>query len=291
MMDAAPRRRSAELTREELYERVWAEPLSAVAANLGLSGNALAKICNRLLVPYPSRGHWARRAAKARPPLPTAPEEVNSSFTISSRRASSRRTRTRLDPAVRREQLIAVAEKIVVRQGIHAATLKQIAAVSGISETQAYNYFGTREKLLAELARREFAKIRLARQEDLDRAPDHYARITLTTRTYLRQIAERGGLLQTLLSSPDVRAMLRKEHRKQQTTEVRAHAQGLVELFGISRQVALACTVILTTLCLRAGKIISDKRVPLDSGERLCLAMVVQGSKDVVKANRPPPPG
>jgi hypothetical protein len=92
-----------------------------------------------------------------------------------------------------------------------------------------------------------------------------------------------------LLSSPDVRAMLRKEHRKQHTTEVRAHAQGLVELFGIPREVALACTVILTTLCLRAGKIISDKRVPLESGERLCLAMVVQGSKEVVKANRPAP--
>jgi AcrR family transcriptional regulator len=288
MMDAAPRRPSAEFTREELYERVWSEPLSAVAANLGLSGNALAKICNRLLVPYPSRGHWARRGApKARPPLPAAPEEVHSRFTISAHRAASRRTRTRLDPAVRREQLISVAEQIVVKQGVHAATLKQIASVSGISETQAYNYFGTREKMLAELARREFAKIRLARQEDLDRAPDHYARITLTTRTYLRQIAERGGLLQTLLSSPDVRTMLRKEHRKQHTTEVRAHAQGLVELFGIPRQVALACTVILTTLCLRAGKIISDKRVPLESGERLCLAMVVQGSKEVVQANRP----
>jgi AcrR family transcriptional regulator len=281
------KRRTAELTREELYQRVWSEPISVVAGTLGLSGNALAKICNRLLVPYPSRGYWAKRRGRSnplQPALPPPPEGHNAQVMISSGRAASRRTRTRLDPTTRREQLIQVAEKIIAEHGLHAASMKQIAARAGISETQAYNYFGSHEKLLAELARREFAKIRRARQEDIDRAPDHYAKVTLTTRTYLREIAQRGGLLQTLLSSPDVRSMLRKEHRKRQSTEVRDHAEGLAELFGISRQAALGCTVVLTTLCLRAGKLIADKRISLAAGERLCLSMVLQGSRNIVSA-------
>jgi AcrR family transcriptional regulator len=281
--------RPTALTRKALYDRVWSQPLSAIAADVGVSGNALAKICNRLLVPYPPRGYWTRRNRDTkpdRPPLPPAPTEQTARLTISSVRAGSRRARTRLAPEERRDQLIAIAEQLIAADGLHAATMKRIAAQAGISETQAYNYFGSHERLLVELARREFAKIRAARQIDVDSTRDHYARITRTTRTYLREIGQRGDLLQTLLSSPEVRSMLRKEHRKQQTTELRSHAQGLVELYGISRALALGCTVVLTTLCLRAGKLIADKRIDLATGEKLCLSIVVQGSRNIIDAGK-----
>ncbi|HTE40842.1 MAG TPA: TetR family transcriptional regulator [Steroidobacteraceae bacterium] len=284
-------KRPVALTREELYQRVWSKPITAVAAQLGVSGNALTKICDRLLVPYPPRGYWARRSGGAlqpQPPLPRAPEEPAARVTISSERAASRRLRTRLSPQERREQLLLVAQNIIARQGLHAASMKQIASIAGISETQAYNYFGSREKLFAELARREFAHIRAARAVEEERNPDHYARITATTSAYLRLMSLRGGLLQTLLSSPEVRTLLRQEHHKRSSTEVHEHAQGLVDLYGIERAVALGCTVVLTTLCLRAGKLISDKRISLQSGERLCLSMVLQGSRDVVRS--PPEP-
>jgi hypothetical protein len=64
-------------TRQQLYQRVWSKPLSVVAKEVGVSGNALARICSRLLVPYPSRGHWAKVGggkAPVRPSLPAAPE-------------------------------------------------------------------------------------------------------------------------------------------------------------------------------------------------------------------------
>ena len=37
--------------------------MSRQAAQYGLSGNGLAKICRRLDVPYPARGYWARKEA------------------------------------------------------------------------------------------------------------------------------------------------------------------------------------------------------------------------------------
>lgn len=284
--------RGIALTRKALYDRVWSQPLSAIAEDVGVSGNALAKICNRLLVPYPPRGYWTRRnrgKPAGRPPLPPAPDDQTARVTISSVRAGSRRVRTRLTPEQRRQQLIGIAEELIAEEGLHAAAMKRIAAVAGISETQAYNYFGSREALLVELARRQFATIRAARQVDIENTRDHYARITRTTRTYLREIGQRGDLLQTLLSSPEVRSMLRREHRKQQANDLRSHAQGLVELYGISRSLALGCTVVLTTLCLRAGKLIADKRIDLAAGEKLCLSMVVQGSRDIIGAGAASP--
>lgn len=273
------------LTRKELYRRVWSKPMSAVAKEVGLSGNALAKICNRLLVPYPSRGYWTKSDADRKgrkPPLPAAPDIKASHVIIPGERAASRRVRTRLDPAARREQLMEIAEQLVLKNGVHSATMKRIAAIAGISETQAYNYFGSREQLFVELARREFSRIRAARQQEARGSRDHYERITRMTRTYLRHIGQRGTLLQTLLSHPDVRAVLRAERRKEQHDSFHAHAQELVDLYDIPTALALGTTVVLTTLCLRAGKIVADGRISVEAAERLCLSMVLQGSRDLV---------
>ena len=37
--------------------------MSRSARTYGISGNGLSKICDRLKVPYPPRGYWARKAA------------------------------------------------------------------------------------------------------------------------------------------------------------------------------------------------------------------------------------
>ncbi len=63
------------VSRETLYAEVWAEPMTKVAARYGVSSNFLARVCERLHVPHPSRGHWAQLAvgkASERPALPEA---------------------------------------------------------------------------------------------------------------------------------------------------------------------------------------------------------------------------
>ncbi len=46
--------------REKLYEEVWAEPVSKVAAHYEISGVALGKICRKMRIPVPGRGYWAK---------------------------------------------------------------------------------------------------------------------------------------------------------------------------------------------------------------------------------------
>lgn len=61
------------ITRETLYEEVWAEPMIVVAARYKIFPNRLAEICERLRVPVPPRGYWAKKKvgkAESRPPLP-----------------------------------------------------------------------------------------------------------------------------------------------------------------------------------------------------------------------------
>jgi hypothetical protein len=58
------------LTREELYQRVWPQPMSKLAKVYGISEVGLAKICKRLNVPLPPQGYWARKKRHQPPPLP-----------------------------------------------------------------------------------------------------------------------------------------------------------------------------------------------------------------------------
>jgi hypothetical protein len=68
-----------QLTREELYEKVWSIPTTKIAAELGISDVALKKRCDKLNVPKPPLGYWAKVAAGQTPPkmpLPAEPKPV-----------------------------------------------------------------------------------------------------------------------------------------------------------------------------------------------------------------------
>ena len=60
--------------REELYRKVWEQPLLKVAEEYGVSAVAIGKTCRKLSVPVPGRGHWAKLAYGKEgikmPPLP-----------------------------------------------------------------------------------------------------------------------------------------------------------------------------------------------------------------------------
>lgn len=51
------------LSRKELYELVWSEPLKSLAPRFAISDVALKKACARAEVPTPGLGHWAKKTA------------------------------------------------------------------------------------------------------------------------------------------------------------------------------------------------------------------------------------
>ena len=50
-----------EITRQELYERVWTTPMRTLAGEWGLSDVGLAKLCEKHQIPRPAQGHWMRK--------------------------------------------------------------------------------------------------------------------------------------------------------------------------------------------------------------------------------------
>ncbi|MFC4271612.1 hypothetical protein GQF03_17395 [Sneathiella chungangensis] len=51
------------LSRKELYDLIWSEPMKTLAEQFGLSDVGMAKVCKRSNIPKPPRGFWAKLAA------------------------------------------------------------------------------------------------------------------------------------------------------------------------------------------------------------------------------------
>lgn len=99
------------LKREELFELVWAEPLSRLAQKFGISDVGLAKICKRLQIPRPQQGHWVRVQnnwpAKPKPPLPPVHDPSLFRVVIEKKRGIAYDSERKLDedPCIVQERL------------------------------------------------------------------------------------------------------------------------------------------------------------------------------------------
>jgi AcrR family transcriptional regulator len=280
--------RNSATTRAALLERIWSDPLNVVAAEVGLSANGLAKLCDRLVIPRPKRNYWTLPVDKRRrliPVLPPTPSGVNE-VVLLAERPQPRRARTRLSLEDRREQLMDEAARLAVVEGVAEVTLKRLARDIGISEAQAHNCFARRLDLLIALARREIAEVEKSRRGVVSRGTDPMTHIVLSTVSYLNEAQARGPLLQALLMMPEVRRELRAERKRAQEVTRAPILASMVTRYGISEAEARGSNAILTAICLRAGGLLSTGRISYPVAERLCLPIVLAGTRSNARAGR-----
>lgn len=51
---------ASRMSRQELYDLVWSEPMRTLAPRFAISDVALRKTCVKAFVPVPERGYWAK---------------------------------------------------------------------------------------------------------------------------------------------------------------------------------------------------------------------------------------
>jgi AcrR family transcriptional regulator len=280
---AAAKSGAVRFTRQALYELIWNEPLSSVATKLGISGNGLAKICDRVAIPYPKRGHWNGTVTRAqeRTPLPLAPLAVGDSVIISSTRAGSRRTRTRLSREVRADQLLDAAAAMIRMEGLQGVTLKRVAQAVGISEAQAYNYYKNQIELLVALTRRETNASNAPRLAEIARVPNFVTFVALNTVMFLREVSQRGTLMHTLYAHPIVRRTLRLERTETRNAQRGQMALRMQRDLGVASDLAHGAAAVARMINKRAGDMVTEQKIPLELAERLVLSIVPSACMDL----------
>jgi hypothetical protein len=64
------------ISRTELYQLIWTEPMTKVAPRFGLSDVGLAKVCKRYNIPRPPVGYWAQKQFGKQPTQTALPPEA-----------------------------------------------------------------------------------------------------------------------------------------------------------------------------------------------------------------------
>lgn len=142
---------------------------------------------------------------------------------------SDRRVVTRLDPAVRRTQIIEAAARLFEDRDPAEVPFEEIADAAGVSRALVYNYFGDRGGLLAAVYLHHFdavnARLREAAPEQLPAAERFRAIVS----AYLQFAADHPGAWRLLRVARAVDHPLVQEARQLRMREIAAAWGGSVE--------------------------------------------------------------
>ncbi|WP_211608648.1 hypothetical protein [Paraburkholderia haematera] len=118
-------------TRQQLYDLVWAGPMTTQAKSLGISGVGLAKACRRSNIPVPPRGYWARLAAGqrvARTPLPRRGPGMSDHVTVGAGRPQAFQPERDEGHLCSRDADVSVREELPPTPPVHDETLDEVEA-------------------------------------------------------------------------------------------------------------------------------------------------------------------
>ena len=132
----------------------------------------------------------------------------------------SAKQRTRLSPAARTDQLLNVAKKMIVRDGLQSFRMESLARMAEVSSPLVYNYFSSRQALLRALLEREYRESSNALFYEVVNATSFEDVIRVFITSNFEHHAP-GNILPVLLSQPDIAdsiSEMRSEQRKRTAT-------------------------------------------------------------------------
>lgn len=197
---------------------------------------------------------------------------------------SSKPTRTRLAPEIRRELILDHAAALIREQGVSALSMDKLGREAGISKPLVYNYFPNRIELLKALLLREVERNRQNNLRLAGQHPSMDALVRATSRAMLEYVRERGIIIQQLMLEPDVAEVLREIDAQHHKMYVDYLSKRLVREFGIPRQIAEPAIDIGLGLSSAAGAYFDQHPDDIDFVENLLVTMIMGSLQAVSRA-------
>ncbi|WP_411287892.1 TetR/AcrR family transcriptional regulator [Phenylobacterium sp.] len=180
-------------------------------------------------------------------------------------------------PEARREQILDEAARLILDEGLYAVSMERLARDVGISKGLVYNYFPARDALLTALLSREQAELRDRGMASALQAESYVDLIRQTTRLYLEQTRDRGALIAALLSDPSVAKLMEKESRGDRDRTTRYFVRATRNAYDLPLPLAIAAVELLSAVTDRAGKLVAEGHIDVDSASELCVELITGG--------------
>lgn len=197
------------------------------------------------------------------------------------------RKRTRKAPEARKAEILDTAARIVLDEGISAVSMERLGREGGISKALVYNYFPSRDHLLAALLEREQAELRERGLGGAQQAGDFPDLIRRTTRPYLEQVRSRGALIAALLADPSVSRLMEDENRIARERTRRYFIRQAMKAYGLPEARAAAAVDLLWAVTDEAGRQLARGALTIDEAEDLCVTLISGALERLSRDQRP----
>ncbi len=183
--------------------------------------------------------------------------------------------RRRLDPLVRRDLILDVAARTIAEEGVSAVSMERVGRDAGISKALVYNYFPNRNALLSELLVREYRVFQGEARQAKEGVEDFPMLVRVTTRAYLRHVAERGVLIQRLMNEPAVSSAIRSVDQEGRQLTVAFFASEIARHYGLSLIVSAMAADLLMGLTGAAGDYLCRTGADIENVEDAVVNMIM----------------
>jgi AcrR family transcriptional regulator len=191
--------------------------------------------------------------------------------------AAAVKKRERLAPETRRAQILDRAARMVLEEGLSVVSMERLGRECGISKGLVYNYFPSRDHLLAALLRREQEELGDRGMAAALQAASYPELIRQTTRIYLEHVAERGVLTQALLADPSVAQLMQDADRADRERTFRFFVKQTRKTFALPLVQTIAAVEMLMAVTDRAGRLVSGGELDVDTAEEMTVELILGG--------------
>lgn len=191
--------------------------------------------------------------------------------------------RLRLDPQVRRDQILDAAALLITREGLTAVSMERVARDAAVSKALVYNYFGSQSHLLSDLLVREYRAFQYHARKAAIGANGLDSLVRTTTRAYLDHVSARGSLIQHLTGEPLIAARLQEIESADRPITSAFFAGHIVSEYGIDPERAQIAAQMLMGLTGAAGNHVASTAADIQVIEDMVVSMISGALKSLAK--------
>ena len=193
------------------------------------------------------------------------------------------RTRTRLSPSARRDQLLDHARTMIVNNGLQRFTMEGLAAIAGVSAPLVYNYFKSRSELLQTLLKREYGVFVEAVTSAVSETEDFEDIVRVSVTSNFEHYAP-GNVLPLLLSQPEIAVAVRELREKHGQQVARFLVRAAARQYKLDKQYAQLMVTMSSGASIAASEFAANSGLDRDATIELAVTYIMAGIKQLTRA-------
>ncbi len=194
--------------------------------------------------------------------------------------------RRRLTPEIRRENILDVAARIVLEEGVSAVSMERLGREAGVSKALVYAYFDSQTDVLSALLMREHRHFQAKGRKLLAQSEGFAAGVRATTAAWLDHVAERGGLIERLTNEPDIARIMESVDATERPMTSAIFGDGIAREYRIDRTRATTIADLLMGLTGAAGAQIHRTGADRTATLELTLTMIFAVLTDIASDDK-----